>query len=174
MCRFRHGERPNDVRDAQTHRTQCRHRDSCPPAQPSQLQGLRPNGRRRSRKQASLVRSGCQPHTHSASERSWRSVAANIATVIGARTPVRSWGLAGSSCRRSTNLHRSSRSVSVESSSLPPLGGTAPRATAMSHSGALPARRIGGGFRLKAGVRLRHQRLYHSWRGASTLNQAGH
>jgi hypothetical protein len=142
------GERPNDVRDAQTHRTQCRRRDSRVPAQPPQLQGLCPDGRRHGRKQESLVRSAY--HKHSARPSSHGdSVAANIATAIGARTPVRSWGLAGSSCRRSTNLHRSSRSVSVESSSLTPLGGTAPRATAMSHSGPLPARRIGGRFRTR-------------------------
>ena len=162
-------EPPNDVRDAQTHRTQCRHRDSRAPAQPPQLQGLRPNGRRRGRKQESLVRSGCQPHTHSASKRSWRSVAAKIATVIGDRTPVRSWGLAGSSCRRSTNLHRSSRSVSVESSS---------HAAAWWHTSAGDGHEPLGAatgsahrrrFRLKADVKLRHLRLYHSWRGPRLL-----
>ena len=83
-------EPPNGVRDTQTHQMQCRRRDSRTPAQPPPRQGLRPDGRRRGRKQASLVRSGCQPHTHRASKWSWRSVAANIATVIGARTPARS------------------------------------------------------------------------------------
>jgi hypothetical protein len=38
-------------------------------------------------KQEWLVRSGGQSQTLSESKRSWRAVAANIATVIGARTP---------------------------------------------------------------------------------------
>jgi hypothetical protein len=90
------------------------------------------------------VRSGCHPHTHSASKQSWRSVAANIATVIGARTP------AGSAPRMlviqgPTRLHRSSRSVEI----IPccrlaaHLRGRRP----MSPLWPLPGRRTGGGFR---------------------------
>jgi hypothetical protein len=65
-------EPPNDVHVLQTHPKQWRRRDSRAPTQPPPGR-LGTNGRRRGRKQGSLVRSGCQPHTLSASKESWRS-----------------------------------------------------------------------------------------------------